>query len=396
MKVILTDDTFVSWAGHSAEYNFAIFDELARRGINCQIFAHNSVSRTKGLASKAKPTFTHTASQILPCGKILPKLVYKLIIVFFANTSHFLDLLLKITPCVDDKDLLLIGDFSPRTSIAYSLWLLYLTVLRKRLSVVVLVHSAPLYSYYRWEMLFFKILARFHRLTLAALNQAIADVCSERISLKCMAFPTPQTPHVSESSDCQGGNNSEVALAFLGLASVDKGFDVLVDEIGLLKDLTAERRVAFAVQCNIMHSTPLLEKAKRKLLDLAASNTRLKVIEGALATDEFVDVLCSADVILFPYCPEAYKYVQSGVFTQALTLGKIVIVTEGTHIASELERYGSGIVCKYGVPGAFAEAIRIVVNNIGAMREKAQRTKNVYYQIHNPKRYVDLLLELKS
>ena len=315
--------------------------------------------------------------------------------VFFANTSHLLDLLRKITSCVDDKDLLLIGDFSPRTSIAYSIWLFILALHHKNLSVVVLVHGAPLYRYYYWELLLFKTLACSHRLTLAALNQAIADVCSKHTSLKCMAFPTPQTSHAPNFRGPQNSSGSEVALAFLGVAIIEKGFDVLIDEISLLKDMLNEKQITLTIQCNIISGSPILDKARDKLLSLANSVIGLKVIEGALSSEQFHDALCSADILIFPYQPEIYKYIQSGVFTQALTLGKIVIVTEDTFIASELERYGSGIAYRYGVPGALTEAIKIAVNNIGTMKEKAQRTKDLYYQIHNPKRYVDLLLELR-
>jgi glycosyltransferase involved in cell wall biosynthesis len=114
------------------------------------------------------------------------------------------------------------------------------------------------------------------------------------------------------------------------------------------------------------------------------------------SAEQFHDALYSADVLIFPYRPEFYRYIQSGVFTQALTMGKIVIVTENTFIASELVRYGTGVTYIFGMPGALAEAIRIVVNNFDAMKEKAQRASKLYYEIHNPKRYVDLLLENRS
>lgn len=393
MKVIIVDDGFAGWSGHSAEYNLAIFNELERRGINCQIFAHNSISKFKDLAAKAKPTFAHTASNFSFHCKILPKLICKLIMVFFTNASHLFDLLRKITPFVDNKDLLLVADFSPRTSVAYSLWFFYLAVLGKKLTVVVPVHGATRY-YGSWALL--KLLARSHRLTLAALNQPIADICSKQTSIECKAFPTPQTSQAPNFSDSREKSGSEVTLAFLGVAIVEKGFDVLVDEISLLKDMFNEKQISLTVQCNIVQGTPVLNKAKDKLFSLARSITGLKVIEGALSKEQFFDALSFADILIFPYQPEIYRYIQSGVFTQALTLGKVVIVTDDTFIASELERYGSGIAYRYGVPGALAKAIETAVNNIEIMKAKAQKTKSLYYQIHNPKRYVDLLLELRT
>ncbi len=392
MKIIIIDDGFAGWVGHGAEYNLAIYDELERRGINCQIFAHNNVSKFTDLICKVKPIFTHTASKFSIQGKIWPGPVDKLARVLFANASHFLDLLRKVTSYVDNKDLILIGDFSSRTSIAYSIWLFYLTLLRKKLSVVVVVHGSP--RYYCWNLL--KIFAYFHRLTLAALNQDIADICSKQTNLRCVVFPTPQTLNAPNFCSSQIRSGSEVALAFLGVAILEKGFDLLIDEISFLKGMLNKKQITLTIQCNIICESPMLAKAKDKLFGFVRSVTGIKVIEGALSIDQFHVALCSADILIFPYRPEIYKYIQSGVFTQALTLGKIVVVTEDTFIASELSRYGSGIAYRSGVPGALTEAIKIAVNNIGTMKEKAQRKKDLYYQIHNPKRYVDLLLEPES
>jgi glycosyltransferase involved in cell wall biosynthesis len=394
LKIIITDDGFAGWSGDNARYNLAVLDELEQRGFDCKIFAHHNISQFRDLASKAKPTFKYTATRFPLNGKIWPRFIYKFTRAFLSNTSHLFDLLQKVTFCVDDKDLLLIADFSPRTSIAYSLWLFYLTVLRKKLGVVIILHGAPRnYWYYLWALL--KTLAHFHRITLAAIIQPIADICSKQTSLECRVLPNPQTLLVPDSRSPQDSGRSEVALAFLGIAIVEKGFDALVDEISFLRDMLNEKKISLTVQCNIVQGSPVLNKAKDKLLSLARSVTGLKVIEGTLPMEQFFDVLYSADILIFPYRPEIYKYNQSGVFTQALTLGKIVIVTEGTFIASELARYGSGIVYKFGVPGALTEAIKTAANNIVTMKEKAQRTKNLYYQIHNRKRYVDLLLELR-
>lgn len=390
MKIIIIDDGFTGWLGHNAEYNLAIFDELARRKINCQIFAHNNVSQFTALALKAKPTFTFTAERYSLHSKILPKFISKLITVFFTNASHLLELVQKVTSCVDDKDLLLIGDFSLRTSVAYSLWLFYLTVLRKKLSVVLLVHEPARYSY-PWRLL--KFFAHFHRLTLAAQNQPIADICSMQTNLKSMVFPTPQTLSAPDFCASRIKSSSEVAVAFLGVTFIEKGFDLLVEEISLLKNILSEKKITLTIQYNVTCGSPVLDRAKDKLSGLVKSISGLKVIEGTLPTQQFLDTLCSADILIFPYRPEIYKYIQSGVFTQALTLGKVVIVTEGTFIASELTRYGSGITFKFGVPGALTEAIKTVVSNIRMMQEKAQQAKGLYYQIHNPSRYVDLLLE---
>jgi len=391
MKIIIVDDGFTGWVGHNAEYNLAIFDELARRKINCQIFAQNSVLQFAALALKAKPAFTHTAERFSLHSKILPKFIYKLILVFFTNASHLLNLMQKVTSYIDDQDLLLIGDFSLRTSIAYSVWLFYLTVLRKKLSVVVLMHE-PLRYPYSWHLL--KLFAHFHRLALAAQNQAIADICSMQTNLKCAVFPTPQTLSAPNFCASRIKSGSEVAIAFLGVTFIEKGFDLLVEEISLLKSILSEKKITLTIQYNITCGSPALDRAKDKLFGLAKSVAGLKVIEGVLPMTQFLDTLCSADILIFPYQPEIYKYTQSGVFTQALTLGKVVIVTEGTFIASELIRYGSGIAFRFGVPGALTEAIKTAVSNIGTMQEKARKTKDLYYQIHNPSRYVDLLLEL--
>ena len=42
MKVSIIDDAFTGWTGHNAGYNFSICDELSRRSVKYQVFAHES------------------------------------------------------------------------------------------------------------------------------------------------------------------------------------------------------------------------------------------------------------------------------------------------------------------------------------------------------------------
>jgi len=389
LKVIIVDDTLVSWAGHSAEYDFAILNELAKRQIECQIFGQKNISQFKDWAAKVKAAFRHTSGKVLFQGKILPRFIFKIKGVCFTNFSHLFDLLRRVTACVKNNDLLLICDFSSRTSLAYALWLFYLSALRRRLGVVIMVHGVPRY-YGSWRLL--KLLGRLHRLTLAALNQPVADLCAKQTSLECLVFPIPQTRLLPDSSGCEKISTGQVALAYLGVAIVEKGFDVLVDEISLLQDMFTAKRITLTIQCNIISASPILEAARDKLLSLVKSIAGLKIIEGELPEEEFFNVLNAADILLFPYQPEVYKYIQSAIFTQALTLGKVAICTAGSLAAGELQKYGSGLIYEYGVNGSLAKTIRQAVSNFEAMQEEAKIKRPLYYQIHNPRRYVDLLL----
>jgi glycosyltransferase involved in cell wall biosynthesis len=118
----------------------------------------------------------------------------------------------------------------------------------------------------------------------------------------------------------------------------------------------------------------------------------VRVVAG-LSAEEYDAEIANADIVLVPNRCEYYRHALSGVFTDALALGKPVIVAEGTYMAKELGRHGSGATFRSGSATALAETMRQTARRLGELRHKAAQGRVAWLEIHNPKTYVDTLLQ---
>lgn len=57
---------------------------------------------------------------------------------------------------------------------------------------------------------------------------------------------------------------------------------------------------------------------------------QIKLLEKSLSPQEYLNLLCSSDLVLLPYEASAYKLRSSGILSQAIGAKKIVVVPEGT------------------------------------------------------------------
>lgn len=64
-----------------------------------------------------------------------------------------------------------------------------------------------------------------------------------------------------------------------------------------------------------------------------------QIVDTGLSRDEYIRLLSTTDVVVLPYSPQAYSQKTSGVFVEAVSAGKLPLVTRGTWMASELERF---------------------------------------------------------
>jgi hypothetical protein len=82
-----------------------------------------------------------------------------------------------------------------------------------------------------------------------------------------------------------------------------------------------------------------------------------------LTRAEYAGWLKTMDIALLPYLPGAYAHRTSGVFADAICMGKIPVVTGGTWMARELSRYGlDQLILDWDSPTLLADLIRIAAD----------------------------------
>ena len=137
---------------------------------------------------------------------------------------------------------------------------------------------------------------------------------------------------------------------------------------------------------------PVLDKASSIEVDVVLSENavigykpeRLKLIRlpGALSSQDYLSQLLSADVILLPYDEETYRLKTSGIFIEAIAVGKPVLVTAGTWMAHELKEFGLSEFITSWESDDIPEKIESIFHDT-AIHEKLSSMQQHYREYHS-------------
>jgi glycosyltransferase involved in cell wall biosynthesis len=391
VRVSIIDDAFTGWTGHNASYNFAICEELEKRSVAYRLYANQGLRKPPTEHADVQPTFRHNAHAAWTGLRWLPRQVNRPLQLVVSNYRHNRDLTRRVGPFIEDGEIVLVVIESRYTSFAQALWLSGLSRTRSRMTAVFVVHNVPS-NIIQWEMRAVRALARGCRIVLAAHTSDIARLCQDATGLSCEVLPLPfirPGPIAHRST----GPDEAVAFTYLGIASAEKGFDLLIEAIGHVDDLLASGRISLTVQCNPHEPGERAARLADALRDRAKTRPGIRIV-GALSGDDFEREMVEGDVVLIPNRPEFYRHALSGVFAEALAKGKPVIVSDGTYMARELADHGAGLTFEPGSAASLAEAIRQAASTIDDLRSRAAASQQAWLSIHNPARYVDMLFEL--
>jgi glycosyltransferase involved in cell wall biosynthesis len=393
MRVLIIDDGFTGWAGHNAGYNLSLCAELSRRSIEHLLFCHETAKEVGGRSSHLRPVFRRFAATVSWRSPYLFRWINRVIGVLAANLGHLLDLLGRVGPDVRDGDLVLVTFQTYRTTLAYGFWALWLSLRQVRVSIVFVLHNLP-HPYLGQEITLLRWLAWRQRILLAAHSEPVADCCGQAARMECHVLPLPFPGAGEAEPSIIPSSGGAVTFAYLGLASLGKGLDLVVEAIHLLSDLLDKGIIRLVIQCHVHRHNPDLEELRRRLEKLAVEKTGILVITRALSGEEYNREINAADVVLVPHRARSYREALSGIFADALARGKPVIVSEATHMAKLLDSHGAGLVFRDGDIAAFTGAIREMAARISEMKAKSIAAKSAWRNFHNPTRYVSDLLNM--
>ena len=219
------------------------------------------------------------------------------------------------------------------------------------------------------------------RLLLCTDSQALSEDYQAIYAGRVVTLPIPL------SSDLEGFTTGPLAvryqleegrrlrLGYVGDARAAKGFDLLPDLVERV--LAADAPARFVIQCArpgsgddhaaLPPGLPALEALARQ------HPAAVTLIPEKLSVPEYGVLLHHLDVILLPYVSDTYREATSGIFAEALALGKPVVVPEGTWMARELKATGAGLEFARGAPADLAAKVLAVVRDHRAHQEAAQR-----------------------
>lgn len=166
--------------------------------------------------------------------------------------------------------------------------------------------------------------------------------------------------------------NDRPVVAALGYTSKFKGFHLLPDIVRACSQITPRPCFAIQVQSRVLAQKDSLKGAMGGL-DALAKGPDVRLIEGALSPEQYFAELRRADIVLLPYSKDFYRFCSSGIFGEAIALGKAIVLPQGTAAARQARDYDLGVVVAEEYTAAsFAAAIRTAVGSLSLIQQKSR------------------------
>ena len=191
---------------------------------------------------------------------------------------------------------------------------------------------------------------------------------------------------------------SNLKVGFVGSTRAEKGFTEIwkiYEQLG--KKIRDDHKIhcSFVIQINEVFDVELLghvERFKRESVNPKNNFTSVEIIEGPLATDEYVSLLKSLDVVLLPYTSSKYSKSSSGVVPEALAMGLPFICLNGLWPAKQLDvakksGYDVGVVANS--LDDFAECIIQISENYEDYADSCFAYSEHIKSLHNADRLIE-------
>ncbi len=180
-------------------------------------------------------------------------------------------------------------------------------------------------------------------------------------------------------------------VVYQGHTSPLRGFHFLPEIIDRCSRLPQRPKFAIQIQdrtgASNMGMQPVLsalDKMKGPFVEL---------IEGALPTQDYLNLLGRADIVLLPYTPSFYGMGSSGVFTEAGSVGKVVVACEGTVPIRQGRDYQLGVVAAaQWTPASLSDALATALQQLPRLTQMASQAAPRFRKENSAPAFWDKLL----
>ena len=399
MRVFYLDPALHHDVGHHANYCRYIVGELRGRGIETLAFGHTSLAAPLQTELAAAAHFFVNSYTVKDDDPFCPWLMG-----LDALTRLTSDDLAKLP--VEASDLVFMSSAGPVQLWAMTQWRQALPPTRRPTMVVDCVNtglevqaapdgfdvSVPDPRSDPRAVLFRDVAQRLPREAGARFYLTTFDPVPARLFRRLLSYPVQALPSpfraVAPLRNRAGAR--PITIAVLGHQRADKGYDLMPEIAHEL--LRARLDIRLLVQSV---AAPGALDAQKSLRDLAATNKRLIIDEGAAGVERWVKLIGASDLVLCPYRPETYVARFSAVLNEALANGIPVVVPAGTTLATFLQECGDcGTVFeRFDVPAIVAAATR-ALDGFNYFANLAHAAALAWSKTRGPARLVDELLSL--
>ena len=179
-------------------------------------------------------------------------------------------------------------------------------------------------------------------------------------------------------SNYEDENKKMIKALYYGGTRFDKGVDILLEALKYTKEnielIIAGKEEQFSNEF-IEEKVQFLTQHKF-ILDI-----------NFISDEKSEEYFNKSDIIILPY--RKHFRGESGVFIQALTYGRPVIVPNIIHFKKVLSKYKNGITFECENPHDLAKKIDFIVNNIDEFKVRAKNCCNYYRELYSVDRFID-------
>lgn len=396
-QVHILDPQLQNQGGHYLNHDAQLVRELKARGIPVTLWARRGCQVTcEGLTPQQ--VFSHDIFQ--EAGKD-PE-VWAIENFHTLNQAFLADLAQIDTARLSAEDLLYFPNLLQNQTYAIAMWLGRLPAERRPTVAIMyryLNHAMDyvqnrknkdlIAHFYRYAVR--QLIAAHPRTVICADTTELAKAYREITGVPVIELPNPMD--VSELLKVAGARpaNDRPVVVYQGHTSPLRGFHFLPEIIEHCAKLPSRPRFVVQVQNREMAVSLAGGEVMRRLEALVGDNLRL--VPGALSSADYLDLLAGADIVLLPYTPTFYGYGSSGVFTEAASLGKAVVVSPNTVPARQGREYHLGVVAaQEWSPKAMAAAVVAAISSLPEQRAKAARGAPKFRADQCAKNFWDRLL----
>ena len=200
------------------------------------------------------------------------------------------------------------------------------------------------------------------------LSQSLSDYFQENVTV----MPIPHTELLETKLQNNHEKNDYILCWWAGPPREEKGWKVIRNIINYPSKEAQKFCLVAAKSANLI---PLKD------------GINVNLIEDNISRSEYIQWLTKTDLILLPYDAQAYKERTSGIFTESIIAGKIILVTPKSWMAQELSKYGlKKLVIDWdNLDHLFKSFQEILYNQ--EIREKINVMQNKYISFHNLNNY---------
>ena len=254
--------------------------------------------------------------------------------------------------------------------------------------------------FWKWAIRRFQPLLANGRVRFVTDSERLADEYEDLTGIRFEVLPHPSLVGLSVSADTDDGQSRDISRpvrVFLpGPARYEKGVVRLLEAAKSLATKPLDRSIEIVLQWREEFDLPDGNSIGPD--DVAAyesGQVKFRVIREPLSSEDYLNELNNADLIILPYLREVYYARISGVAVEAMMLGKPLLYTSDTWVATVCQKFDVGISMSDDVAGV-SDAVSAAVARLNVIETEARNCQSGVSDFFSPAAFSVRLLQADS